>query len=194
MVANLVWVPLTLFLFRVPPSGGSGEIHDLPRKRGTPNTDNSRVFKVCATDQPTTQMMTLEHFHKYCSHAVRRVEEAVFLGFGFVLAQSQAATGMLLRQSLAKTPKILAPHGYSFSSNALVTWLSLPELVFQLGALVFAKTSSNPAAVKANHRRRLETEERWLAHRAEKSVARVRDTRCFWLPEHHPRPPATRTE
>jgi hypothetical protein len=44
--------------------------------------------------------------------------EAVFLGFGFVSAQSQAAAGMLFRQSLAKTPKILAPHGDSISSNA----------------------------------------------------------------------------
>jgi hypothetical protein len=30
------------------------------------------------------------------------------LGFGFVFTQSQAATGMLLRSSLAKTPKFLA--------------------------------------------------------------------------------------
>jgi hypothetical protein len=44
-------------------------------------------------------------------------EGAVLLDFGFVLAQSQAAAGMLLRQSLAKTRKILAPHGYSISSN-----------------------------------------------------------------------------
>jgi hypothetical protein len=39
-------------------------------------------------------------------------QEAVFSGFGFVLAQSQAAAGMLIRQSLAKTPTILAPHGH----------------------------------------------------------------------------------
>jgi hypothetical protein len=32
-------------------------------------------------------------------------QEAVFLGFGFVSAQSQAAAGMLLRQNLAKTQK-----------------------------------------------------------------------------------------
>jgi hypothetical protein len=32
-------------------------------------------------------------------------DEAVFLGFGFVSAQLQAAAGMLLRQSLAKTQK-----------------------------------------------------------------------------------------
>ena len=31
--------------------------------------------------------------------------EAVFLGFGFVSAQAQAAAGMRLRQSLAKTQK-----------------------------------------------------------------------------------------
>jgi hypothetical protein len=30
------------------------------------------------------------------------------LGFGFVFAQSQATAGMLLRSSLAKTPKFLA--------------------------------------------------------------------------------------
>jgi hypothetical protein len=30
-----------------------------------------------------------------------------------VSAQSQAAAGMLLRQSLAKTPKILAPNGHN---------------------------------------------------------------------------------
>jgi len=35
-------------------------------------------------------------------------EAAVLLGFGFVFAQSQAALGMLLRSSLAKTPKFLA--------------------------------------------------------------------------------------
>jgi len=36
---------------------------------------------------------------------VGREKEAVFLGFGFVSAQSQATAGMLLRQSLAKTQK-----------------------------------------------------------------------------------------
>jgi hypothetical protein len=40
-------------------------------------------------------------------------------GYG-VAGESQAAAGMLLRQSLAKKPKILAPHGYSISSNALI--------------------------------------------------------------------------
>jgi hypothetical protein len=44
---------------------------------------------------------------------------AVLLGFGFVFAQSQAAAGMLLRSSLAKTQNSSLPHGYSFFSNAL---------------------------------------------------------------------------
>jgi hypothetical protein len=35
-------------------------------------------------------------------------QAAVLLGFGFVFTQSQAALGMLLRSSLAKTPKSLA--------------------------------------------------------------------------------------
>jgi hypothetical protein len=47
----------------------------------------------------------LERFKKYCSRLAVLDKEAVFLGFGFVSAQSQAAAGMLLRQSLAKTQK-----------------------------------------------------------------------------------------
>jgi hypothetical protein len=59
-----------------------------------------------------------ERFKKYCSRLVEWDSEAVFLGFGFVSAQSQAAAGdstirkmhrkadaMLPRQSLAKTQK-----------------------------------------------------------------------------------------
>jgi hypothetical protein len=61
----------------------------------------------------------LEHFRKNCSQAVGEKEEAVFLSFGFVSAQLQGLSNLLLRQSLAKNSKILAPHGYSFSSNAL---------------------------------------------------------------------------
>jgi hypothetical protein len=38
---------------------------------------------------------------------------AVFLGFGFVSAQLQGYSNLRLRRSLAKTPKILAPNGYS---------------------------------------------------------------------------------
>jgi hypothetical protein len=47
----------------------------------------------------------LERFKNYCSHSASWTEGAFFLGFGLVLAQSQAAAGMLLRQSLAKTQK-----------------------------------------------------------------------------------------
>ena len=46
-------------------------------------------------------MRFLERFKKYHSRSVR----AVFLNFGLVSAQLQAAAGMLLRQSLAKTQK-----------------------------------------------------------------------------------------
>jgi len=50
----------------------------------------------------------LERFKKYYGHSVR----AVFLDFGFVSTQLQAAAGMRLHQSLAKTQKNLAPNGY----------------------------------------------------------------------------------
>ena len=46
-----------------------------------------------------------ERFKKYCSHSAEWNKGAVFLSFSFVSAQLQAATGMLLRQSLAKTQK-----------------------------------------------------------------------------------------
>ena len=54
----------------------------------------------------------IERLNKYCSHAgekggkrTGKSEHAVFLGLRFVSAQSQAAEGMLLRQSLAQTQK-----------------------------------------------------------------------------------------
>jgi hypothetical protein len=51
------------------------------------------------------QTSPLEHFHKFCSQAGEARKEAIFLIFGFVSAQSQAAAGILLRQSLAKNPR-----------------------------------------------------------------------------------------
>ncbi len=45
-------------------------------------------------------------------------KKAVFLGFGFVSAQLQGLLDLLLRRSLAKTPKILALNGYRIFSNA----------------------------------------------------------------------------
>jgi len=62
--------------------------------------------------------MNLEHYQKYCSHTEGWGGEAVFLGFGFVLAQSQAAAGMLLSPKPRRNPKILAPCGCIISSNA----------------------------------------------------------------------------
>jgi hypothetical protein len=73
-----------------------------------------------------------ERYHKFWSHAVGNKNTAVLLGFGFVFAQSQAATGMLLRSSLAKTPKSLAAaglqHFFKRSSpyqNALAAFLQM---------------------------------------------------------------------
>jgi hypothetical protein len=60
-----------------------------------------------------------ERFQKYCHHSGERKKRAVFLGLGIVLAQLQGFANLLLRQSLAQTPKILAPNGDSISSNAL---------------------------------------------------------------------------
>jgi hypothetical protein len=57
---------------------------------------------------------------KYCSHPAGNIWKRAFWCFGFVSAQSQAAVGMLLRQSLAKTPKIPAPNGYSIFLTALM--------------------------------------------------------------------------
>jgi hypothetical protein len=63
-------------------------------------------------------LLPLEHFHKNCNHADEEKRAAVLLGFGFVFAQSQAATGMFLRSSLAKrtraSPKFLAAAGLQF--------------------------------------------------------------------------------
>jgi hypothetical protein len=44
---------------------------------------------------------------------VKQIKESVFLGLGIVSAQLQGYSNLRLRQSLAKTPEILAPNGYS---------------------------------------------------------------------------------
>jgi hypothetical protein len=77
-------------------------------------------------DQPqiiilnSLQALGLEQFQKYYSPVAKWKKEAVFLGFGFVSAQSQAAAGLLFRQSLAKNPKASAPHGHILFENALI--------------------------------------------------------------------------
>jgi hypothetical protein len=60
----------------------------------------------------------LEHFHQSCSDELKCRRTAGFLVFGFVSAQLQGFSNLLLRQSLAKKPKILAAHRYIFSVNA----------------------------------------------------------------------------
>jgi hypothetical protein len=93
----------------------------------------------------------LEHFHQFCSQAGEEKRQAVFLIFGFVSAQSQAAAGMLLRQSLAKKPKTLAPHGCSISSNALINRLRHGDMM----RCAFAKAApaSNGSPFDHNSRR-----------------------------------------
>jgi hypothetical protein len=63
--------------------------------------------------------LSLEHFQKNCSHSNEKKRGAVFLGLGVVSVQLQGYLNLRLHRSLAQTPKILAPNGYSFSSNAL---------------------------------------------------------------------------
>jgi hypothetical protein len=45
-------------------------------------------------------------------------EAAVLLCFGFVFAQLQVATNLLLRSNIAKTQNSTLPNGYSIFSNA----------------------------------------------------------------------------
>jgi hypothetical protein len=61
----------------------------------------------------------LERIKKYCSHSIERLEKAVFLFFGFVSAQSQGYSNLLLRRSLAKNQKFSLRIGYSIFLTAL---------------------------------------------------------------------------
>jgi hypothetical protein len=65
----------------------------------------------------STLGLILEQLKKYCSHSVRRGAKAVFLVFGFVLAQSQAFANLILRQSLGQNLKILAPNWLQYFFN-----------------------------------------------------------------------------
>jgi hypothetical protein len=65
----------------------------------------------------------LERIKKCCSHSVRQINEAVFLGLGIVLAPTfakatarQAVTGLFKPAPSPKprpNPKILAPNGHN---------------------------------------------------------------------------------
>jgi hypothetical protein len=70
-------------------------------------------------------LVCLERLKKYCSHAAKRMERAVFLVFGFVSAQSQGYSNLLLRQSLAKNQKSSLRIGYSIFLTALASTLLL---------------------------------------------------------------------
>jgi hypothetical protein len=72
---------------------------------GAPNATGFQQ-KFAANSRPNPGLTPqLEHLKKHYSRAVKRNERAVFLRFGFVLAQSQVYADMLLRPSLAKTQK-----------------------------------------------------------------------------------------
>jgi hypothetical protein len=62
-----------------------------------------------------------ERLKKYCSHSEKNVGKAVFLIFGFVSAQLQGFSNLLLRRSLAKNQKSSLRIGYSISLTALAT-------------------------------------------------------------------------
>jgi hypothetical protein len=69
--------------------------------------------KLCRT------FWTLERLKKYCSHSAKGIERAVFLVFGFVSAQLQGLSNLLLRQSLAKNQKSALRDGHSIFLTAL---------------------------------------------------------------------------
>jgi hypothetical protein len=59
----------------------------------------------------------LERFHKCCSGASLVIGTAVFLIFGFVSAQSQGYSNLLLHRSLAKNQKSSLHTATSFLST-----------------------------------------------------------------------------
>jgi beta-galactosidase len=73
----------------------------------------------------------LERLKKYCSHSGSQLNEAVFLVFDFVSAQSQGFLNLLLRQSLAKNQKSSLRIGRSIFLTALAGSICL---VFQASA------------------------------------------------------------
>jgi hypothetical protein len=59
-----------------------------------------------------------ERLKKYCSHPAEWKTAAVFLGFGFVSAQSQGCFEPAPSPKPRQNPKILAPNGHNISLNA----------------------------------------------------------------------------
>jgi hypothetical protein len=84
----------------------------------------------------------LEHFQKCCSHLGEWRKEAVFFGFGLVSTQSQVFLNLLLRRSLAKIQKILAPNGYNIFSNTLAMFFLVAQLCGCRKSLTTAEAAS----------------------------------------------------
>ena len=89
------------------------------------------------------KVSSFEHFQKFGSRSVGRIERAVFLIFGFVSAQSRGFLNPLLRRSLAKNPKILAPNGFRIFSNALLRFTGCLGLGIVLLTSVAATSPAN---------------------------------------------------
>src|SRR5437868_10091466 len=79
-----------------------------------------------------TMFTALERIKKYCSHSDFESEDAVFLVFGVVSAQSQGFANLLLRQSLAKTQKSSRRIGYSIFLTALGSRMTISALTVEL--------------------------------------------------------------
>jgi predicted alpha-1,6-mannanase (GH76 family) len=85
----------------------------------------------------------LEWLKKYFSHSGTDVEETVFLIFGFVSAQLQGFSNLLLRQSLAKNQKSSLRNGYSISLTAPVLVLGLLLKLSDNSASAFSTNDAN---------------------------------------------------
>jgi lysophospholipase L1-like esterase len=72
------------------------------------------------TTRQIIKVLLLEHLKKYCSHSWGRRRESGLFGFWRRFGSVTGFSNMLLRQSLAKNPKILAPNGHIIFLNALV--------------------------------------------------------------------------
>jgi len=85
----------------------------------------------------------LERLKKCCSHSALKNEDAVFLVFGFVLAQLQGFANLRLRQSLAKNQKSSLRIGYSIFLTALAVFLMVP--VSSVSGLISAQNNPWPS-------------------------------------------------
>src|SRR5882724_350087 len=88
--------------------------------RATSRSTSSRTTSwSCRSGSRCSEHGGPEHFQKDCSRAAGGEVRAVFLVFGFVLAQLQGSFGPAPSPKPRQNPRILAPNSCSISSNAL---------------------------------------------------------------------------